>query len=257
MGQKIAKRHADKGVCLYRQRLFKDALTEFESACRKLDKSEDLFAVLNYMCLVYMDLGRYHDVLVCAKRQAVASERLEQKSLQLEATFNMARAYERLGEYRTSIALCNRCLVTGKPPEMSPLSGYTHLCLGDNFYGLSDVKKSLKHYDRSSHVARVLCDSVLECRVYLGLGQVFESLQDHVTALQHFSRASEIARQFTADHPCEKLQRRVDVELAVVYGKLGRVAEALEICEVRISPPTYVHCIICSPINAYICIFAL
>ncbi|XP_052809418.1 43 kDa receptor-associated protein of the synapse-like [Mya arenaria] len=231
MGQRIARRHADRGVTLYNHQNYVDALVEFENAYKRLSKNEDVFAVLNYMCLVYMELGRYHDVLFCAKKQSMVSEQLQSCMLQAEATFNMARAYERLGEYRTSIALCNRCFNTGNPPDISPLAGYTHLCLANNYFGLSDVKKCLKHYDISSHVARILCDAVLECRVYMGLGQMFMALQDNVTSLQNYVRASEIARQFTKDHPCAKYQRRVSVEMAVVCSRLGRLGEALEMCE--------------------------
>lgn len=243
MGQRIARRHADRGVVHYKQQNYAEALVELENACRKLVKNEDVFAVLNYLCLVHMELGRYHDVLLCAKRQALVSEHLKNGALQSEATFNMARAYERLGEYKTSVTLCNRCFLTGKPPEISPLSGYTHLCLGNNYFGLSEIRKCLKHYDMAAHVARLLCDPVLECRVFMGLGQMFVTLQDNVTALQHFVRASEIARQYPVDHPCARYQRRVAVEMAVVYGKLGRLGEALEMCEVRWFGPDAVVCI--------------
>jgi len=236
MGQRIARRHADRGVIHYKHQHFAEALVELENACRKLVKNDDVFAVLNYLCLVHMELGRYHDVLLCAKRQALVSEHLNNPALQSEATFNMARAYERVGEYKTSVTLCNRCFVTGKPPEISPLAGYTHLCLGNNYFGLSEIRKCLKHYDMASHVARLLCDPVLECRVFMGLGQLFVTLQDNVTALQHFVRASEIARQYSIEHPCAKYQRRVAVEMAVVYGKLGRLGEALEMCEVSCKP---------------------
>lgn len=233
MGQRIAKRHAERGVILYNQQQYAEALVELDNACRKLVKDEDIFRNLNYLCLAYMELGRYHDVLVCAKRQVVVSGQIQNDSLQAEATFNMARAYERLGEYRTSVSLCTRSLVCKSLVDLSPLAGYAHLCLGNNYFGLSEIRRSLKHYDKSAHVARVLCDTVLECRVFMGLGQLFVTFQDNVTALQHYVRASEIARQFTANHPCVKYQRRVAVEMAVVYAKLGRLGEALEICEVK------------------------
>lgn len=235
MGQRIAKRHSERGVILYNQQNYAEALAELENACRKLSKEEDIFKNLNYLCLVYMELGRYHDVLMCAKQQVVVSGQMQNDSLQAEATFNMARAYERLGDYRTSVSLCTRSLVCQNLVEMSPLAGYAHLCVGNCYFGLSEIRKCLKHYDKSAHIARILCDTVLELRVYMGLGQLFMALQDNATALQHYVRASEIARQFPANHPCAKYQRRVAVEMAVVYAKLGRLGEALEICEVLVS----------------------
>ncbi|XP_060561226.1 43 kDa receptor-associated protein of the synapse-like [Ruditapes philippinarum] len=231
MGQRIAKRHSERGVSLYNQQNYAEALLELEDACKKLTKEEDIFRNLNYLCLVYMELGRYHDVLLCAKRQVVVSGQMQNDALQAEATFNMARAYERLGEYRTSVSLCTRSLVCKNLVDMTPLSGYAHLCLANSYYGLSEIRRSLKHYDKSAHVSRILCDTVLELRVFMGLGQLFMTLQDNATALQHYVRASEIARQFSANHPCVKYQRRVAVEMAVVYAKLGRLGEALEICE--------------------------
>lgn len=232
MGQRIAKRHFERGVILFNQQNYADALQELQNASNKLIKDEDIFRVYNYLCLVNMELGRYHDVLLGAKKQVTVSQHLQNDNLLAEATFNMARAYERLGEYHTSVSLCTRSLICRNLSEMSPLAGYAHLCLGNNYFGLGEIRKCLKHYDKSAHVARILCDTVLECRVFLGLGNLFMAINDNVTALQQFTRASEIARQFAASHPCVKLQRRVGVEMAVVYSKLGRLGEALEICEV-------------------------
>ncbi|WAR08542.1 RAPSN-like protein [Mya arenaria] len=208
MGQRIARRHADRGVPVYNHQDYINVLIEFEDAYKRLSKNEDDFA-----------------------RQSMVSEQLQSRMLQAEATFNMARAYERLGEYRTSISLCNSWFNTGNSSEISPLAGYTHLCLGNNYFGLRDVKNCLKHYDISSHVSRFLFDAVLECRVYMGLGQM---LEDNVTSLQNYVRASEISRQFTKDHPCAMYQRRVSLEMAVVCSRLGRLGEALEMCEITL-----------------------
>ena len=231
MGQRVAKRHADRGVTLYNHQNFADALHELTEAYRKFHKDEDKFCVLGYLCLANLELGRYHEVLSCAKRQLILSDGSDLNKYRKEAMFNMARAYERLSDFRTSNSLCLRSLQSDTE-NATALSGYAHLCLGNNWYGLSEVRKSLRHYDKASHVARVICDTVLECRVYMGLGQLFVTLRDYVNALQHYVRASEIARQFTADHPSVKYQRRIAVDMAVVYSKLGRLGEALEICEV-------------------------
>ncbi|KAL4232918.1 hypothetical protein ACF0H5_007605 [Mactra antiquata] len=231
MGQKVTKRQIERGIMFFNQQNYADALLELQSASSKIVKDEELFRVLNYLCLVNIELGRYHDVLLGAKRQVTVSQHLQNDSLLAEATFNMARAYERLGEYHTSVSLCTRSLICRNLSDMSPLAGYAHLCLGNNYFGLGEMRKALKHYDKSAHVARILCDTVLECRVFIGLGNLFAAMNDNVSALQQYTRASEIARQFAANHPCVKLQRRVAVEMAVVYSKLGRLGEALEICE--------------------------
>ena len=232
MGQRIAKRHASHGVILYNTQQFSDSIAELENAFEKLQKKSDKFAVLGYLCLSNLELGRYRDVLQCAKRQIVLSGDLQDERYHSEAMFNLARAHERLGEFRTSIDLCVKSIQNEK--EISSLSGYVHLCLGNNYYSLGELSNCLQHYDKAAHIARILCDNILEMRVYIGLGQLYTALRDNDSGLQYHVRASEVARQYDANHPCAKYQRRVAVEMAVVYWKLGRLGQALEICEVSI-----------------------
>ena len=232
MGQRLAKRHASHGVMLYNAQQFSESIVELENAYEKLQKKSEKFAALGYLCLSNLELGRYRDVLQCSKRQIVLSGDMQDERYHSEAMFNLARAHERLGEFRTSIDLCEKAIENEK--EISSISGYVHLCLANNYFALGELSNSLQHYDKASHVARILCDSVLELRVYLGLGQLYTSLRDNDTGLQYHVRASEIARQYETNHPCVKYQRRVAVEMAVVYWKLGRLGQALEVCEVRL-----------------------
>lgn len=242
MGQAMARREVDRGLQLYKEQRFEEAIECWSRAMKGTKKLLQKFDILGFLCMSYYDIGKFRDMTSCAVQQLEIANQADVPGMHSEAYLNLARSYENLSEFKKAISFCNDC--SQYETKSESFHGYLALCLGKCHFGQSDLVSTLQNYDKALTKARAAEDKVLELLVYSELGNYYNVLKDNESSLSYHTRASEIARGLELATSDSKYQRMTAVNVAVPCWKVGRYNEAMEYCEVM-----YTHHIMIEFVN--------
>lgn len=224
MGQRLGHHHVANGLRLYHDQRPEQAARSWRRALRFLSDTADRFTALGYLAEAHSDCGRYAELVVCALTQLDLATRLDSPSMRAQAYVQLARGYERQGDFGKTLDNCHSALCD--QPTDPRLTGHVHLAIASAFLGLANFAKAVEHYDAALRLARQLADPQLEMLAHAGLGQVFAFLKDYDKSLRFHSRAHEMSKGL----PC-KYQRLALVNLVTPLRKLGRLPEATDCCQ--------------------------
>lgn len=242
MGQGAAKRKVDKGTRLYADQKFDAATTEWKSALRRMTKKEKLpekFNTLNLLCMVYFDMGKYREVVVCANQQL---EMLNSKTMcnnidfLQEAYFNLARGYEKLSEFKKSISYAKNCVVKEASNENAgEIKSFATICLAKAYHGLSDFYNAINNFDTVLSRSEKAPSLHMKFLVFESLGQLFSKIKDYETAHLYYDRCLDIIQQDATT--LSKYRRRIQSQIALPLLHMGHFNDAMEQCEVSLVSP--------------------
>ena len=236
MGQKIGKKVKDKGHQLYKEGRYEDATLQWSSSLKRLSKStqrREKFDILRNLCRLHFNMGKYREFLYYADQQIELSSSLHDSEMTAEALLNLARGNERQGNYNKALIFCRK-IQTLSDKEIR-LSGYVHLCLGNSYFGISDIANCCKNLNKSLEVARNTKDKELDILANISYGLLFVTLKDYDNGLYYYERALDTIRGIMdQDDVIEPYRRMLDSCLAIPYFRRGRCTEAMEICEVSL-----------------------
>ncbi|XP_069138338.1 43 kDa receptor-associated protein of the synapse-like [Argopecten irradians] len=233
MGQKVGKKGVEKGLVHYKEQRFEEAAIEFLNVLKRTHKAEekspDKFVIYGYLCTIYYDTGKYRDILRYADHQIDIANSLKDSGMKAEAFFNLARGNERLSLFDKAVLFCKESITINT--KRSKILGYSHLCLGNAYFGLSDFCNCCKNIDLSLAIARQTKDKRLDILANVSFGIVFTTLRDYDTALYYFERALDTLHGQSDTDNLDQYQRLLEVCLAVPYFRKGRQNDAMESCE--------------------------
>ncbi|XP_071283650.1 43 kDa receptor-associated protein of the synapse [Agelaius tricolor] len=112
------------------------------------------------------------------------------------------------------------------------LNGQVSLSMGNAFLGLSIFQKALECFEKALRYAHNNDDKMLECRVCCSLGNFYTQIKDYEKALFFPCKAAELVSDYGKGWSL-KYRAMSQYHMAVAYQKLGRLADAMDCCEVR------------------------
>uniref|UniRef100_A0A0R3RK02 Rapsyn_N domain-containing protein n=1 Tax=Elaeophora elaphi TaxID=1147741 RepID=A0A0R3RK02_9BILA len=233
MGQRIAKHHMQSGVKLYHQRRHQQAIARWQVALRRLTNAEDRFTTLGYMAQAYCDAGNYQQMLRYALQQTELANTQQDEFMKSEAFLNLAKAYERLGDFGKAIGYGRASL---QHPSIDPgTPGHAHLgspiLVALSQLGFSQFQASLEAFEKAMCVANQYSDKLLELQVCIGLGVLFTLLRDFSKAILFLRNALAILEGVAINDVHAKYRSVVLYHLSVVLRRNGSLIDARTICD--------------------------
>lgn len=212
-----------------------DAVRKWKHALRKISRQSDRCTTTGYLTKAYLDWGKYREAISWADQQLQLANQSENSPGRASAYISLARAHQKLGDYRLSVSYCRHALynVGGGSDETRFSSlGAVYVTLGHDYTNLSEFSKAVEFLETGLKVARESGDSTVQLECFMALGQLFTTLKDFDKGLKFHLKAFHACKSFVVCDLTSRYHRQVLVYLANTLRKVNRLCEAVQHCEV-------------------------
>ncbi|KAL7669520.1 hypothetical protein ACOME3_010172 [Neoechinorhynchus agilis] len=221
MGNCMAKWWLKKGLKLYQSNRQDEATYQWKRHVIKMSTSTYKFLTYNYLAIVSFNCGNFRDFLSYASNQQMVAEKLNNSQLMCKSFIQMAKANYKLGEYFRCMAYCREALrYEGLTAD---LEAQIYLMMGDVYYRLGHLERSIMCWNTSLRLAQEQDDVVVESEILTSIGKLHLDFGDILGALNMFKQAYLLLTRSDKhkEHQLMKPSQETTLLYAAILQRLG------------------------------------
>ena len=215
-----------QGAERYKVSDFRGALDAWQKGlalANNIDNKQAIFIFLNFIGLVYNNLGDYPKALSYYEQSLKISKEIGDKKAEGMIQGMIASSYNNLRDYPKALSYYEQSLNISREVGDKKSEGQTLSGIGLIYIALRDYPKALSYYEQSLKISNEVGDKNGERMILGGIGIIYNQLGDYPKAVSYYEQSLKINREI-GDRKGEGMTLGI---IGTVYNSLGDSSKAL------------------------------